>query len=167
MSRGQFFTRPVPHGRSRYGFWLVPENFCVFLPNQRVACQGVESALLPVLENYRRPVFSRPEVGKFNVFFWKLRCRRVWSKLGEGLQNETVNSTWEWSLKICTANTSLEISCSPTSYNGVLKEVDVYTLVGSLLVKSLNQNVREYTKFIHWNWEGEIRILMEERPSRG
>ena len=36
-----------------------------------------------VLENLRRPVFSRPEVGKFNVFLWMHRCRKVWSKLGE------------------------------------------------------------------------------------
>ena len=40
-----------------------------FLLNQRVAGQGVESALPHVLENLRRPVFSRPEVGKFDVFF--------------------------------------------------------------------------------------------------
>ena len=29
------FYRPVPHSRSRYGFWLVPENFCVFRGTQR------------------------------------------------------------------------------------------------------------------------------------
>ena len=27
---GQCLTRPVPNGRRRPGFWLVPENFCVF-----------------------------------------------------------------------------------------------------------------------------------------
>ena len=32
---GQFLTRPVPNGRRRPGFWLVPENFCVILPNQK------------------------------------------------------------------------------------------------------------------------------------
>ena len=32
---GQCLTRPVPNGRRRSGFWLVPENFCVFLPNQK------------------------------------------------------------------------------------------------------------------------------------
>lgn len=77
------FYRPVPHGRSRYGLWLVPENFCVFLLNQRVAGQGVESAPPPMLENLRRPVFSRPEVGKFDVFFWMQKWRKVWSKLGK------------------------------------------------------------------------------------
>ena len=39
--------------------------------------------LSAVLENLRRPVFSRPEVGKFNVFLWMHRCRKVWSKLGK------------------------------------------------------------------------------------
>ena len=28
---GQCLTRPVPNGRRRSAFWLVPENFCVFL----------------------------------------------------------------------------------------------------------------------------------------
>ena len=32
---GQCLTRPVPNGRCHSGFWLVPENFCVFLPNQK------------------------------------------------------------------------------------------------------------------------------------
>ena len=32
---GQCLTRPVPNGRRRPGFWLVPENVCVFLPNQK------------------------------------------------------------------------------------------------------------------------------------
>ena len=32
---GQCFTRPVANGRRRSAFWLVPENFCVFLPNQK------------------------------------------------------------------------------------------------------------------------------------
>ena len=32
---GQCLTRPVPNGRHRSDFWLVPENFCVFLPNQK------------------------------------------------------------------------------------------------------------------------------------
>ena len=31
----QRLTRPVPNGRRRSDFWLVPENFCVFLPNQK------------------------------------------------------------------------------------------------------------------------------------
>ena len=32
---GQCLTRPVPNGRRRSDFWLLPENFCVFLPNQK------------------------------------------------------------------------------------------------------------------------------------
>ena len=32
---GQCLTRPVPNGRRRSGFLLVPENVCVFLPNQK------------------------------------------------------------------------------------------------------------------------------------
>ena len=31
----QGLTRRVPNGRRRSDIWLVPENFCVFLPNQR------------------------------------------------------------------------------------------------------------------------------------
>ena len=31
---GKRLTRQVPNGRRRSEFWLVPENFCVFLPNQ-------------------------------------------------------------------------------------------------------------------------------------
>ena len=31
----QCLTRPVPNGRRCFYFWLVPENFCVFLPNQK------------------------------------------------------------------------------------------------------------------------------------
>ena len=32
---GQCLTTPVPNGHRSSGFWLVPENFCVFLPNQK------------------------------------------------------------------------------------------------------------------------------------
>ena len=32
---GQCLTTPVLNGRRRSGFWLVPENFCVFLLNQK------------------------------------------------------------------------------------------------------------------------------------
>jgi len=34
---GQGLNGPVPNGRSSSGFWLVPENFCFFLPNHRAA----------------------------------------------------------------------------------------------------------------------------------
>ena len=32
---GQCPTRPVPNGHCHSGFWLVPENFCVFLPKKK------------------------------------------------------------------------------------------------------------------------------------
>ena len=32
---GQCLTRPVPNDRRRSDFWLVPENVCVLLPNQK------------------------------------------------------------------------------------------------------------------------------------
>ena len=32
---GQCLTRPVPNSPRHSGFGLVPENFCVFLPNQK------------------------------------------------------------------------------------------------------------------------------------
>ena len=38
------FTRPVPDGRGRSGLSLVPENVCVFLPNQRATNLGSSSA---------------------------------------------------------------------------------------------------------------------------
>ena len=34
---GQCLTRPVPNGRGRSAFWLVPENFCVFQTNSRTS----------------------------------------------------------------------------------------------------------------------------------
>ena len=44
-SRGQCLTRPVPNGRSRSGFWLVPEN-CVWNWSGKTLSPG---ALLAVL----------------------------------------------------------------------------------------------------------------------
>ena len=32
---GQCLAKPVPNGRCHSDFWLVQENFCVFLPNQK------------------------------------------------------------------------------------------------------------------------------------
>ena len=67
--RGQCLTRPVPNGRCRSGFWLVPESFCVFLPNQKAerrrpfgtglvrhCLQGLFSKFLTFL----RAIFFRP-----------------------------------------------------------------------------------------------------------
>ena len=42
----QCLTRPVPNGRRCSGFWLVPENFCVFLPNHKPAGLWVVSSIL-------------------------------------------------------------------------------------------------------------------------
>ena len=42
----QCLTRPVTNGRGRFGFWLVPENVFVFLPNQSAADLGVISCVL-------------------------------------------------------------------------------------------------------------------------
>ena len=64
---GQCLTRPVPNGRHCSDFWLVPENFCVFLPNQkwrrpfgtglvRHCPQGLFSPLFTFL----RAIFFRP-----------------------------------------------------------------------------------------------------------
>ena len=43
---GRCFTRPVLNNPGRSGFWLVPENICVFLPNQRAADLAVFSCVL-------------------------------------------------------------------------------------------------------------------------
>ena len=56
---GQCLTRPVPNGHSRSGYWLVPENFCVFLSNQKpewrsgspwVSEDGVDAKMITVLK---------------------------------------------------------------------------------------------------------------------
>ena len=36
---GKCLTRPVPNCRGHSGFWSVPENFCVFLPNRKAERQ--------------------------------------------------------------------------------------------------------------------------------
>ena len=61
---GHCLTRPVPNGRRLSDFWLVPESFCVFLPNQK--------------EERRRPfktglVRHCPQ-GLFSPFFTFLRA---------------------------------------------------------------------------------------------
>ena len=43
---GKGFKGPVPNGRGSSGFWLVPENLCIFLPNHRAARLGAISRLL-------------------------------------------------------------------------------------------------------------------------
>ena len=43
---GHCLTRLVPNGCSRSGIWLVPENLCVFLPNQSEVCFRVLSCVL-------------------------------------------------------------------------------------------------------------------------
>ena len=43
---GHCLTRLIPNGRSRSGIWLVPENLCVFLPNQSEVCLRVPSCVL-------------------------------------------------------------------------------------------------------------------------
>ena len=43
---GQCFNGPVPNGHASSGFWLVPENHCIFLPNHRAARLGAISRLL-------------------------------------------------------------------------------------------------------------------------
>jgi len=34
---GKCFSRVVPNGLARSGYWIGTENFCIFLPNQRAA----------------------------------------------------------------------------------------------------------------------------------
>ena len=46
---GHCLTRLVPNGRSRSGIWLVPENLCVFLPNQSEVCFRVLSCVLTLI----------------------------------------------------------------------------------------------------------------------
>ena len=43
---GQCLTRLVANGPRRSDFWLVPENFCVFLPNYKPAGLWVVSCIL-------------------------------------------------------------------------------------------------------------------------
>ena len=66
---GQRLTRPVPNGRRRSGFWLVPENFCVFLPNQKAErrrpfgtglVRHCPQRLFSPFFTFIRAIFSRP-----------------------------------------------------------------------------------------------------------
>ena len=62
---GQCFNRPVPNGQASSGFWLVPENLCIFLPNHRAARLGAISRLLTRQLQCRpvaRHVYSRRKV---------------------------------------------------------------------------------------------------------
>ena len=66
---GQCLTRPVPNCRGRSGFRLVPENFCVFLPNQKAERQRpfgtglvrhCPQGLFSPFFTFLRAIFSRP-----------------------------------------------------------------------------------------------------------
>ena len=62
---GQGFNGPVPNSRRNSGFWLVPENLCIFLPNHRAARLGAISRLLTRYLQCRpvaRHVYSRRKV---------------------------------------------------------------------------------------------------------
>ena len=62
---GQCFNGPVPNGQASSGFWLVPENHCIFLPNHRAARLGAISRLLTRWLQCRpvaRHVYSRRKV---------------------------------------------------------------------------------------------------------
>ena len=67
--RGQCLTRPVPNCRGRSGFWLVPENFCVSLPNQKAErrrqfgtglVRHCPQGLFSPFFSFLRAIFSRP-----------------------------------------------------------------------------------------------------------
>ena len=66
---GQCLTRPVPNCRGRSGFWLVPENFCVFLPNQKAErwrpfgtglVRHFPQGFFSPFFTFLRAIFSRP-----------------------------------------------------------------------------------------------------------
>ena len=66
---GQCLTRPVPNCRGRSGFWLVPENFCVFLPHQKAQrrrpsgtglVRHCPQGLFSPFNTFLRAIFSRP-----------------------------------------------------------------------------------------------------------
>ena len=69
---GQCLTRPVPNCRRRSGFWLVPENFCVFLPNLAVlyfsSCHIFRLSLAPTICPWRECYFT---VFDYTHFFFK------------------------------------------------------------------------------------------------
>ena len=66
---GQCLTRPVPNSRGRSGFWLVPENFCVFLPDQKAErrrpfgtglVRHCPQGLFSLFFTFLRAIFSSP-----------------------------------------------------------------------------------------------------------
>ena len=66
---GKCLTRPVPNCRGHSGFWSVPENFCVFLPNRKAERQQpfrtglvrhCPQGLFSPFFSFLRAIFSRP-----------------------------------------------------------------------------------------------------------
>ena len=66
---GQCLTRPVPNGRRRSDFLLVPENVCVFLPNQKAErwrpfgmglVRHCPQGLFSPFFTFHRAIFFRP-----------------------------------------------------------------------------------------------------------
>lgn len=121
------FYRPVPHGRSRYGFWLVPENLCVFSAQSESSRPRSRVGSSTHAWKPSSPCFL-PTRG------WEIRCVFLNAEVAEGVEqageNKTANFIWEWSLKICIAINSWRLHACRLS----------------LLVKLLNE--RGYTKFI-------------------
>ena len=121
------FYRPVPHGRSRYGFWLVPENFCVFSAQSESSRPRSRVGSSTRAWKPSSPCFL-PTRG------WEIRCVFLNAEAAEGVEqageNKTANFIWEWSLKICIAINSWRL----------------HACRFSLLVELLNE--RGYTKFI-------------------
>ena len=66
---GQCLARPVPNCRRHSAFWFVPENFCVFLPNQKAErrqpfgtglVRHCPQGLFSPFFSFLRAIFSRP-----------------------------------------------------------------------------------------------------------
>ena len=105
---GQCLTRPVPNGRRCSDFWLVPENFCVFLPNQKAERWQLFGTGL--VRHCPQGLFSLFFTFLRAIFFCPFRLSLTptiypWvSEDGEILA--TTNARWKWATaKIVNENT--------------------------------------------------------------
>ena len=98
---GQCLTRPVSNCRGRSVFWLVPENFCVFLPNQKAErrrpfgtglVKHCSQGLFSPFFSFLRAIFSRPFrlslaptiypwVSEDNLYTFLKRLKLLWGEI--------------------------------------------------------------------------------------
>ena len=115
MESAQFLRRQVPNGRRRSECWLVPENFCFFLPNQKAErhqpfgtglVRNCPQGLFSPFFTFLRAIFFRP----FRLSPRPTICPWVSEDANEGVRKTCVSKNfapfsksrklfWFWVLK--------------------------------------------------------------------